>query len=132
MLLVFFLLGILTIVSACGMSRDLIEERNLVKTAIMNVHIWEGNKFSHAATTVVFINGRLALASPVGATIIDGKGGYLVPGFIDAHCHITSCSYLDLMRQYGVTTALDMGSFPFQQSMGAEPLASRTSLPRVL
>ena len=97
--------------AACGVPREF-ERRDLVKTAIANVYVWDGAEFPNTKSTVVFINGRLANAPPNGAKIIDGNGGYLLPGFIDAHCHITSCSYLDTMRQYGVTTALDMGSYP--------------------
>lgn len=112
MLYLFFLLGLLATASSCGVSREALEKRHFVKTAITNVHIWEGDRFSERPSTVVFINGRLAWATPFGATIVDGKGGYLLPGFIDAHCHITSCSFLDAMREYGITTALDMGSYP--------------------
>ncbi|KAI5460724.1 amidohydrolase [Mariannaea sp. PMI_226] len=104
-------LAILGSTAACGVPREF-ERRDLVKTAITNVHVWDGGKFPSTKSTVVFINGRLANALPIGATVIDGKGGYLLPGFIDSHCHITSCSYLDAMRQYGVTTALDMGTYP--------------------
>lgn len=98
-------------VAGCGIPHEL-ERRDLVKTAITNVYVWDGNKFPETKSTVIFINGRLANAPILGAQVIDGKGGYLLPGFIDAHCHITSCSYLDAMRQYGVTTALDMGTYP--------------------
>lgn len=99
-------------VSACGYPEGGLQRKDFGKTAITNVHVWTERGFTRFPTTVVFINGRIAMATPIGATIVDGKGGYLVPGFIDSHCHVTSCSYLEQMRQYGVTTALDMGSFP--------------------
>ena len=102
----------LVAVSACGYPKGGLQKKDLVKTAITNVHVWNEKGFAKQTSTVVFINGRLALATAAGATTIDGKGGYLLPGFIDTHCHVTSCSYLEQMRQYGVTTALDMGSFP--------------------
>jgi hypothetical protein len=40
------------------------------------------------------VGGIISNANPAGATTIDAKGGYL-------------------MRQYGVTTALDMGTYPY-------------------
>jgi imidazolonepropionase-like amidohydrolase len=106
-----FFSALLALASACGLPHGF-EKKQLTKSAIKNVHVWDGNKFSSNLSTVVFINGRLANAPSSDATMIDGKGGYLLPGFIDSHCHITKCSYLDDMKHYGVTTALDMGTFP--------------------
>ncbi|GKZ28505.1 hypothetical protein AbraIFM66950_008363 [Aspergillus brasiliensis] len=111
MLSFIYLSTLLAIAAACGFPHGF-EKRDLAKTAITNVHVWDGDKFPDTVSTVVFINGRLANAPASNATVIDGKGGYLIPGFIDAHCHIQDCSYLDAMRTYGITTALDMGSFP--------------------
>ncbi|KAL2843357.1 hypothetical protein BJY01DRAFT_235670 [Aspergillus pseudoustus] len=97
---------------ACGVP-DNLQRRDLVKTAIKNVHVWNGSRFG-PESTVVFINGVLSNASPFQASsVVDGKGGYLLPGLIDAHCHVQACSQLESMRQYGVTTALDMGTFPY-------------------
>ncbi len=81
--------------------------------AIENVHVWNGNGFPSATSTVVLSGGIITNANPHGATVVNGNGGYLLPGFIDAHCHVQECSYLTPMRQYGITTALDMGSFPY-------------------
>lgn len=100
------------IAAACDLPAH-IERRALDKTAITNVHVFDGDKFSPSPTTVVIVAGRVSNASPTGATIVDGQGGYLIPGFIDAHCHITSCAFLEPLRQYGVTTGLDMGTFPY-------------------
>jgi imidazolonepropionase-like amidohydrolase len=103
--------ALLTIASACGLPSG-VEKREVTKTAIQNVHVWNGNGFSPSLSTVVFINGKLSNAPSLGATVVDGNGGYLLPGLIDAHTHITDCAYLDAMRRYGVTTALDMGTYP--------------------
>lgn len=106
------LLGLLAAIAACGYPEGGLQKRDLVKTAITNVHVWGEKGFSKDTSTIIFINGRLAMATADDAAVVDGKGGYLLPGFIDTHCHITSCSYLEQMRQYGITTALDMGSYP--------------------
>jgi predicted amidohydrolase len=47
-----------------------------------------------------------------GAVEVDGHGGYLLPGFIDAHIHLMGIESLNELLKYGVTTALDMGCWP--------------------
>jgi imidazolonepropionase-like amidohydrolase len=101
-----------TIAAACGVPAHLANRELPTKTAITNVHVWNGAGFS-APSTVVIIGSIITNANAVGAeTTVDGKGGYLMPGYIDTHCHVTSCSYLSAMRANGITTALDMGTFP--------------------
>lgn len=85
--------------------------------------------------TVVISNGMIeSLSAPLRTagedTTVDVKNGYLIPGLIDAHCHMTMTSQSSLdplmvgsaMRQIrrnfpqqlaaGVTTVRDMGAFP--------------------
>lgn len=106
-----FFTSLVALTAACGLPAHM-ERRVPPKTAITNVHVFDGTKFGQP-TTVVMVGGIIANANAFGATVVNGNGGYLIPGLIDAHCHITSCSYLTTMRRYGVTTALDMGSFPY-------------------
>ncbi len=74
--------------------------------------------------------GKDVGAIPKGAEVFDLKGKYVIPGLINAHCHMTlpSASYigpnefLSMFRQLrlqftqtiasGVTTVRDMGAFP--------------------
>lgn len=46
---------------------------------------------------------------PRGATVIDGAGGYLIPGLIDAHIHFNRENELASYLRYGVTTVLSLG-----------------------
>jgi imidazolonepropionase-like amidohydrolase len=63
------------------------------------------------------------VAVPQGAAVIDGAGGTLMPGFIDAHTHAFSES-LRRALVFGVTTELDMFTDPgFARSMRAEQAA---------
>ncbi len=96
------------IVAACS-SEDY---QQLPKTAITNAYVWRGKGFSDHLETVVICGGKISNANPYGATVIDAQGGYLIPGLIDTHCHVQKCSYLTSLRQYGVTTAFDMGTYP--------------------
>ena len=83
-----------------------------VKTAIKNVHVWDGHQ--RIPNTTIVIEGRIIslTGNTDGAKVVDGKGGFLMPGLIDAHVHASAKRGLDKMAHYGVTTAFDMGSFP--------------------
>jgi imidazolonepropionase-like amidohydrolase len=115
MTIIVLLFSWIAFTGACGMTAEQKRQAPL-KTAIINANVWSGAGFAHNRT-VVLVGGIISNANPAGATIVDAKGGYLIPGLIDTHCHIQSCSYLNTMRQYGVTTALDMGTY---QSARAE------------
>lgn len=104
-------LAIAAVATCCGVPSHL-AGKDLVKTAITNVYIWNGSKFG-PKSTVVLINGRISNANSFNATIFNGNGGFLIPGLIDGHFHIGDCSNLDAMCQYGVTTGLDMGTYPY-------------------
>ena len=80
----------------------------MAQTAIKNVHIFDGNKFSDITT--VFVNdGKITLKEADCKTItVDGAGGYLIPGLIDCHTHVLTQSSLEEITSYGVTTVLNM------------------------
>lgn len=65
--------------------------------------------------TVTVRDGRIASvqsgdqAAPAGATVIDLKGKWLLPGYIDAHVHIGDLRAARLALLSGVTTARSMG-----------------------
>lgn len=69
--------------------------------------------------TVVVRGGRIAeigpaadVRPPVGATIVDGAGKYLIPGLFEMHAHMSKsrASALGLYVVHGVTTLRDQGS----------------------
>lgn len=111
LLSVFFLVVWSLATTACELPAHI--ERRTDKTAITNVHVFDGERFSADMRTVVIVGGLISTAAATGATTVDGQGGYLVPGFVDTHCHLTSCTFLGSLRQYGITTSLDMGTFPY-------------------
>lgn len=80
-----------------------------MRTVINNVRVFDGERVLDQRTVV--INGDHIGIDPAGAHIIDGAGGTVLPGLIDAHVHITTRDHLELARRWGVTTMLDMGSF---------------------
>lgn len=81
-----------------------------MKTALTNVRVFDGTAVGEP-TTVVLDDGLIG-TDPAGASVIDGGGGVLLPGLIDAHVHLHDAETLDLLCAHGVTTALDMACWP--------------------
>ena len=95
-------------------------------TVIEDVKIWDGDKYLD--DTSITIEGQTisfvgATKKPRGARTVSGHGGFLMPGLIDAHVHISTglfpalVEHLDrehmkTMVRSGITTAFDMGSWP--------------------
>ncbi|MEV0579880.1 amidohydrolase family protein [Streptomyces sp. NPDC050392] len=78
--------------------------------ALTNARVFDGNGLT-APRTVVIDNGRIGV-STFGARKVDCGGAVLLPGLIDAHLHLKDLSTLQQLTAYGVTTGLDMASFP--------------------
>jgi len=74
---------------------------------------------SRAGTTVLVRDGRIqaigasaAVAVSRGATVVDGRGKFLIPGLWDAHVHLSFAGpeILPLFVANGVTSVRDVGS----------------------
>lgn len=78
-------------------------------TAITNVRIFDGDRVLDASTVLVDGDRIAAVGGdiPEGTEVVDGRGGTLLPGLIDAHTH-TSEPALALALRFGVTTELEM------------------------
>jgi imidazolonepropionase-like amidohydrolase len=63
--------------------------------------------------TVIVRNGKIEQVGkvnpPAGATVLDLKGRWLLPGFVDAHAHIANLTPARVALNSGVTTARDLG-----------------------
>jgi imidazolonepropionase-like amidohydrolase len=60
---------------------------------ITNVNVWDGIADKSIAADVLiegdkFKEIKAGIKAPKGATVIDGKGGTLIPGLIDMHQHL--------------------------------------------
>jgi dihydroorotase-like cyclic amidohydrolase len=78
------------------------------KTALTNVRIFNGWGFSEPST--VAIDGdRITFDTRHPQHTIDGEGGFLLPGLIDSHIHLTRLDSLEALTSYGVTTVMNMG-----------------------
>lgn len=101
--------GLLCIAAGlAGASRQREEGPALV---ITDVRVFDGERVLPKASVVVR-GGRIAAVGatvdvPRGATVVDGSGKTLLPGFIDAHTHAFNDA-LERALVFGVTTELDM------------------------
>jgi imidazolonepropionase-like amidohydrolase len=83
------------------------------RTAVTNVRVFDGRRLLPPGMVVIeagVIEGRGSGAD--GAQVIDGAGGVLLPGLIDAHVHLHDRRTLEQLAGFGVTTALDMACAP--------------------
>jgi len=99
------------------------------KIALTNVRIFDGNQI--LPPTTVIIEGELIqsirkeLESNIEITVIDASHDVLLPGLIDSHVHLHGPESLKQLAQYGVTTGLDMATWPPSLVASLRDLASK-------
>ena len=57
--------------------------------------------------------------------VVDARGHTLIPGLLDAHTHTDSVDQLREALRFGVTTVLDMGTYPQHDAMLRQAAAAR-------
>ncbi|WP_410589299.1 amidohydrolase family protein [Amycolatopsis sp. lyj-23] len=80
------------------------------KIAVRDVRVFDGRTLREPSTVV--IDGPTIGSDPAGARVVDGGGAVLLPGLIDAHIHLQSRETLEQLARWGVTTGLDMATWP--------------------
>ena len=98
---------------------------------IGNVRLFDGERLHDHA--VVTIEGETVAAVDTGTGLVetvdvDGRGGLLMPGLIDAHVHVTTPEDLQQLAAHGITTALDMASHSVSGSRRLRDAAGSTDL----
>ncbi|WP_297621614.1 amidohydrolase family protein [Nocardia sp.] len=87
-----------------------VSEGGSAKIALTGVRVFDGHQVGEPTTVV--IDGAVIGTDPTGAERIDAGGAILLPGFIDAHIHLRGPETLAKLADYGVTTGLDMATWP--------------------
>jgi hypothetical protein len=80
------------------------------KIVIASVRVFERTQILEPSTVV--ISGEVIGTDVEGANIVDGNGGVLLPGLIDAHVHLHGEETLKQLASFGITTGLDMAPWP--------------------
>ena len=80
------------------------------KIALVNVRVFNGQQILEP-NTVIIDNGLIGTDGE-GAVEVDGQGGVLLPGLIDAHIHLHGLDTLEQLVSHGITTGLDMACRP--------------------
>ncbi|NEA51286.1 amidohydrolase, partial [Streptomyces sp. SID10815] len=86
-------------------------------TTVTDVAVFDGTDAPAGRFDVSFDASGITGVLPTGAARpagvrVDGAGGTLLPGLIDAHVHFLDPKELSTLARFGVTTALDMGTWP--------------------
>jgi hypothetical protein len=89
--------------------------------------------------TIVAVTAGASDAPPEGATVIDGRGGYLIPGLWDMHAHLATRSEPSLAERvmfplflaHGVIGVRDMGG-PLDRVLALRAAAASLDAPRVV
>jgi uncharacterized protein YciI len=90
-----------------------------------------------APQSVLVTGDRIAaigpdITTPDGTKVIDGKGGYLLPGLTDMHVHVWDRAALGAYLAHGVTTVRNASGMPFHLDLAAEINAGTLAGPRLL
>ena len=78
---------------------------------LRGVRVFDGERFSDP-TDLVFAEGVIADAAQRGEPADVIEGGFVIPGLIDAHIHLSGPQTQERLAAAGVTSALDMSSPP--------------------
>ncbi|MFB7031683.1 MULTISPECIES: amidohydrolase family protein [unclassified Streptomyces] len=84
------------------------------RTALLNVRVLDGGQLTGPRTVVIDGSVIAQDTDTSGARTVDGTGMTLMSGLIDAHVHLHGPDTLARLASYGVTTALDMATWPPQ------------------
>ncbi|MEJ5367451.1 MAG: amidohydrolase family protein [Bryobacteraceae bacterium] len=116
------------------------------RLAVTGALVVDGSGAPPRRMTVVVENGRISAAGenvpvPPGTPVVNGEGHALMPGLIDLHTHLQATGgeagvdwgkALKLYLAHGVTTVVDLSTYPEQFEPMRRLLAAGLEAPRVL
>ncbi|WP_228046186.1 amidohydrolase family protein [Saccharopolyspora montiporae] len=89
----------------------------MTATTVTDVAVFDGTELLRGRHDVTFDASGITSVirtgtAPAAGTPVDGTGATLLPGLVDAHVHFRDLEQLSALTRYGVTTALDMSTWP--------------------
>jgi imidazolonepropionase-like amidohydrolase len=90
----------------------------LRSTTLIDVEAVDAKAARHAGTSIVFAGDEILavgpdeeVSVPDGATVIDGKGKFVIPGLFDMHVHLAGVGdeAMAALVAHGVTSVRDLG-----------------------
>ena len=115
-----FLISLISLISLCSLHA---QRGPTAPLAIVGARIVDGTGAAPLDDAVVVVEGdriraagpRATVQVPRGAAIVDAKGKVLLPGLVDAHCHINQAPedmkrYWIAQLRWGVTTMRSAGN----------------------
>jgi imidazolonepropionase-like amidohydrolase len=123
----------LALVAAAASSPALLAGQQVPPTAIVNAHVVNVRTGEVVPkSTVVLRDGKIisvgSAPAPAGATTIDARGRFVVPGLIDAHTHLGDFASARRALESGVTTARSAGTSNYAD-VGLRELAKKGAIP---
>jgi imidazolonepropionase-like amidohydrolase len=102
-------------------------------TAIINANVVNVRTGQVMPNAIVVLRERMIASvgttpAPPGATVVDARGRYLVPGLIDAHTHIADFAAARRALESGVTTVRSAGVSNYAD-VGLRELAKKGAIP---
>ena len=89
----------------------------MTSSALRGVRVFRGGRFGDPEDVVIEGStigsdtiGTATIGTDAAGSLDVTTGGFLIPGLIDCHVHVTGTDTLETLARYGVTTALDMGN----------------------
>ncbi|HEX5169861.1 MAG TPA: amidohydrolase family protein [Cyclobacteriaceae bacterium] len=106
---------LLFLIISCNNSDNTKAKEKSNSFVIVGARVFDGEQTINETNIVV----RDGIIDSIGPSLkaddlpqIDGKGFTVIPGLINAHAHTESIDQLNESLRFGVTTVLDMGTFP--------------------
>src|SRR5579875_3341382 len=98
------------------------------RTVLRDVRVFDGTGLGEPTT--VAVEGSIVSTDPGtrGARVIEGSGAVLLPGLIDAHIHLHGRDTLERLCSWGVTTGLDMATWPVESLTPLRAVAGLTDI----
>ena len=104
------------------------------KVVIVDVRIFDGKEMKDRGSVHIAEGKITSITQETTYTESDefpiyAHGAWLIPGLIDCHVHLLGVEQLDQLRMYGVTSAVDMATYPLTLLNAIRGIAGKNGIP---